>query len=262
MNDPASPRCDVLVISPHTDDAEIGLGGTMALLCEQGKKVWCLDLTRGELGTNDTGDTRWEEAAAASELLGLTGRVQLALPDGFIRAEDRSQAEAIVHVLRCLAPRWVFTAPDAVRHPDHVTAPLLTAKACFLARLAALQPELPELRTWDGGEKLPVPVERWEIEALFGVCAEQEPASLLFDVSSQWERKVAALRCYASQFLPGQGKRPTMINDASFLDRVERRALMWGHRAGCRHAEALRTAAVPVVRDLPEEPWRGWGWNR
>ena len=113
----AAPRCDVLVISPHTDDAEIGLGGTMALLASQGRSVWCLDLTRGELGTNDTGDERWSEAQAASRILGLAGRVQLALPDGFISAVNRGQAEAIVWVLRSLAPRWVFTAPDAIPGP-------------------------------------------------------------------------------------------------------------------------------------------------
>jgi bacillithiol biosynthesis deacetylase BshB1 len=251
------PRCDVLVISPHTDDAEIGLGGTMALLASRGRKVWCLDLTRGELGTNDTGDERWAEAAASSRVLGLVGRVQLALPDGFIRAEDRQQAEAIVHVVRCLTPRWVFTAPDAVRHPDHVAAPALVGKACFLARLAALQPALPDLRVWAGGAVLPEPVDRWEVEAVFAVCAEQEKADLLFDVSDHWATKQEALKCYASQFMPGPDRRPTMINNDAFLDRVARRAQAWGHRAGCSHAEALRTAAVPVVRDLPADPWRG-----
>jgi hypothetical protein len=113
----AEPRNDLLVVSPHTDDAEIGLGGTLAMLARQGSRVWCLDLTRGELGTNDRGDERWDEAGRASAVLGLTGRVQLALPDGFISAEDRQQAEAVAHVVRCLAPRWVVTAPDAWRHP-------------------------------------------------------------------------------------------------------------------------------------------------
>ena len=171
-------RCDVLVISPHTDDAEIGLGGTMALLADQGRKVWCLDMTRGELGTNDQGDNRWSEAQAACQVLGLAGRVQLALPDGFISPEDPAQAMALVYVIRCLKPRWVFTAPDAWRHPDHIAAPLLTKKAVFLARLAALQLAQPELRCWPEGQPLPGPDPRWEVEALFHVCAEQEKANL------------------------------------------------------------------------------------
>lgn len=256
MNENLEPRCDVLVISPHTDDAEIGLGGTLALLASRGRRVWCLDLTRGELGTNDVGDERWSEAGAASTVLGLAGRVQLALPDGFIDAADRSQAEALVWVIRALAPRWVFTAPDAWRHPDHLATPGLAARACFLAQLASLRPAAPSLRVWPDGEVLPVPRPRWVIEALFSTCAEQEPADLFFDVGSHWSAKEAALRCYASQFQPGPDRRPTMINAAAFLERVEGRALMWGHRAGCRHAEALRTAAAPVLQDLPDHPWR------
>lgn len=247
--------CDVLVVSPHTDDAEIGLGGTMALLAEKGRKVWCLDMTRGELGTNDRDDQRWIEAQAASHVLGLTGRVQLALPDGFISPEDPAQAQALVHAIRCLKPRWVLTAPDAWRHPDHIAAPQLTRKAVFLSRLAALQPAQPDLRCWAGGESLPKPEARWEVEALFHVCAEQEKAHLFFDISDHWETKKKALACYASQFQKAPDQLPTMINSSSFLDRVEKRAEAWGHRAGCAKAEALHTEASPVFSDLPAETW-------
>jgi bacillithiol biosynthesis deacetylase BshB1 len=253
----AEPRNDLLVVSPHTDDAEIGLGGTLAMLARQGSRVWCLDLTRGELGTNDRGDERWDEAGRASAVLGLTGRVQLALPDGFISAEDRQQAEAVAHVVRCLAPRWVVTAPDAWRHPDHLAAPGLARKACFLARLLSLKPDPPELRCWAGGEELPPPVARWQVPTLAGVCAEQEKAALFFDVTDHWQDKVKALECYASQFGGGDSRHTTMINSGSFLERVERRALMWGHRAGCRYAEALRTDAVPVYSSLPGRNWQG-----
>ncbi len=62
--------CDLLVISPHTDDAEIGLGGTIATLAARGRKVWAVDLTRGELGTNATPDQRWQEARPDRQLDG------------------------------------------------------------------------------------------------------------------------------------------------------------------------------------------------
>lgn len=249
-------RCDLLVISPHTDDAEIGLGGTLALLAARGRQVWCMDLTRGEMGTNDVADLRWSEADSASETLGLSGRVQLALPDGFVAASDRLQVEAVVWVLRSLCPRWVATAPDAIRHPDHVATPDLVTRALFLARLRALQPDVPEHRCWERGRELPDPVETWVTEALFQVCGEQEHANLLFDVSDHWETKQAALECYASQFLPGPDRKATYINDAAFLERVERRGRTWGHRAGVRYAEALRSVQVPVLTDLPDQTWR------
>ena len=250
------PGCDVLVVSPHTDDAEISLGGTLALLAARGRRVWCLDLTRGELGTNAGCDERWAEAAAASEILGLAGRLQLALPDGFIAAADRGQAEAIVWVLRSLRPRWVFTAPAAARHPDHVAAPLLTGRACFLSRLVSLQPDRPEMRTWAGGQEPPPPAGSWIPETVCGVCGPDDRPDLVFDVTGHQATKRQALACYASQFRQEPGRRPTRINEASFLEQVERRDRARGDRVGCTSAEFLCTAAVPVLRDLPELPWR------
>ena len=77
-------RVDCLCIASHTDDAELGLGGTLRLLAERGRSVWVCDLTRGELASNATPEERWVEAGAASEIVGLTGRIQLGLPDGFL----------------------------------------------------------------------------------------------------------------------------------------------------------------------------------
>jgi len=246
--------CDLLVISPHTDDAEIGLGGTIRLLADQGRRVWAVDLTRGELATNATPEERWVEAGRASVVLGLTGRAQLTLPDGFVDGADRAQVADLVAVLRCLRPRWVATAPDPVRHPDHRATPGLVARACFLSRLAAWQPELPEARYWADGENFGEPVDRWEVEALFAVCADDGEASLLFDVSGTWPAKEQALACYESQFARGE-RRPTAINDESFLEKIQRRGRNWGRRAGVRYAEALQSESIPVVTDLPTERW-------
>jgi len=247
--------CDLLVVSPHTDDAEIGLGGTLALLAARGRRVWVADLTRGELGSNATPDERWVEAAGASTALGLTGRVQLDLPDGFIDPADRDQAGAVTAVIRSLRPRWIVTAPDPVRHPDHRATPALVERAAFLARLAAFRPPRPAHRAWEDGAPLPAAAERWEAEARFAVCPDDGRPSLYFDVGTVWERKVAALGCYASQFERGPGRRATMINDAAFLEKIERRARNWGRRAGVELAEALCGPAAPVLADLPEVPW-------
>lgn len=250
-----TPGCDLLVIAAHSDDAEIGLGGTIALLAGRGRRVWVADLTRGELGSNATVDERWAEAAAASAALGLSGRVQLELPDGFLDPADREQAGAVAAVLRSLRPRWLVTAPDPVRHPDHVATPALVERAAFLARLAAWQPPLPPHRTWAGGAPLPAPAATWQVEARFGVCPDGGRPALLFDVGPVWERKTAALACFGSQFRRSPGRRPTMINDAAFLEQIERRARTWGRQAGVELAEALAGDPVPVLADLPPEAW-------
>jgi bacillithiol biosynthesis deacetylase BshB1 len=254
IND-APAACDLLVVSPHPDDAEIGLGGTMAALAARGRRVWALELTRGELGTNAGPDERWRESVAAAEALGLAGRLQLQLPDGFIAANDPGQAAALVAVIRRLRPRWLFTAPEPRRHPDHQATPGLVERAVFLARLSAWQPPLTALRL-HGAPALPEPVDRWEVQTVGHVTPGDGRPSLLVDIGGHWPAKLAALACYRSQLQRGNGRRATVINDPAFLERIEDRARRWGRQAGTAHAEAVTTAHVPVVTDLPAEPWR------
>ena len=255
MINPYKPACDLLVISPHTDDAEIGLGGTIRLLSEQGRRVWAVDLTRGELGTNATCAERWAEAAKASGVLGLTGRAQLELPDGFIDSTDREQVGQVAAVIRRLKPRWIVTAPDPVRHPDHQETPKLVARATFLSRLDAWETGEAGGQVWAGGDPWPDPVERWETEAVFSVCPDDGAPRIIFDISATWQAKQAALACYASQFARQKGRRPTWINDGAFMEKIERRAQTWGRRGGTEFGEALCSLGTPVVTDIPTERW-------
>lgn len=249
------PGCDLLVISPHTDDAEIGLGGTLRLLADRGRRVWVVDLTRGELGSNATPDERWTEAAAAATVLGLTGRAQLDLPDGFIDGADPIQAGVVTDLVRRLRPRWVVTAPDAVRHPDHQAAPALVERACFLASLVSFRPETGQSRVWQGGAAWPDAAACWQVEARFGVCPDNTEPNLIFDVTSSWAAKCEALACYASQFARGEGRRSTWINDPGFMEKIERRGAFWGQRAGVSRAEALCGGSAPLLDDLPDGSW-------
>ena len=193
------------MVSPHTDDAEIGLGGTMAAFAAAGRRVWALDLTRGELGSNATPDERWAEAAAASAVLGLAGRVQLGLPDGFVDAADPEQVGAVGAVLRRLRPRWVATAPEPRRHPDHVATPDLVEKAVFQARLAAWQPGEPAHRSGRAAPPLPEPAPTLAGGGPFrhlSASAATRPCSWTSRPLGDQER---ALDCYASQFARGDG---------------------------------------------------------
>ncbi|MCK9995399.1 MAG: bacillithiol biosynthesis deacetylase BshB1 [Candidatus Krumholzibacteria bacterium] len=249
------PACDLLVISAHTDDAEIGLGGTIRLLADKGRRVWAVDLTRGELGTNATPDERWVESQQASAVLGLAGRAQLDLPDGFIDSTDREQVSRVVAVIRRLKPRWIVTAPDPVRHPDHRQTPELVVRASFLSRLVALQPEKTGGRLWKDGETWTEPAERWEPEAVFSVCPDNGAPAVIFDISATWPAKQQALACYASQFSRQDGRVSTWINDDVFMEKIERRARTWGSRGGVELGEALASLSFPVMTDLPVERW-------
>jgi len=246
-------RCDVLCVAPHTDDAEIALGGTLALLAARGRRVWVCDLTRGELASNADPDERWREAEAASEVLGLAGRVQLSLPDGFVTSTDRAQVEAVVWVLRTLRPRWVLAAPEPRRHPDHLAAPELLRRAVFLARLVTLEPAAPQARCWP--QPPPDADGPWICESMATTALPDQQPELMFDVTDSWSTKLVALACFASQFQRDSDRRDTHINSPEFLTSVEARGRAWGRRAGVEYAEALVSEQVPVLDDLPGERW-------
>ena len=61
---------DILVVAPHPDDAEIGMGGSIALFLKEGYRVGVLDLTDGEPTPFGSRELRQQETAAASQVLG------------------------------------------------------------------------------------------------------------------------------------------------------------------------------------------------
>ena len=90
-----SSRLDVLALAAHPDDIELCCGGTMCVLAGKGYKTGVVDFTRGELGSRGTPELRLEEAAEASEIMGLAARENLGLPDGDIQNTKENQKRII-----------------------------------------------------------------------------------------------------------------------------------------------------------------------
>src|SRR5271170_7816954 len=98
---------DYLVVCAHPDDAELGMGGTLALLRAQGFRVGVLDLTDGEPTPFGSPEIRARETAAASEVLGLDWRENLGLPNRRLEASLEARAR-LANVFRRVRPRWLF----------------------------------------------------------------------------------------------------------------------------------------------------------
>src|SRR4051812_25557421 len=107
---------DYLVIASHPDDAELGLGGTIALLLSQGKRVGVLDLTDGEPTPHGSMEIRKKETADATAVLGLTWRDNLGLPNRRLEADLSSRA-LLAGVLRQVRPRYIFAPYWEDDHP-------------------------------------------------------------------------------------------------------------------------------------------------
>ena len=88
---------DILVIAPHPDDAELGMGGAIMKFIAEGRRVGVLDLTSGEPTPHGSLEIRAREAAAATKIMGLEWRENLGLPNRSLEAtlENRAKLAAV-----------------------------------------------------------------------------------------------------------------------------------------------------------------------
>src|SRR6185503_20459362 len=98
---------DLLAIAAHRDDVELTCAGTLIKAARLGHRTAVLDLTQGEMGTRGSAAERAAEASRAAEVMGLTARENLGLPDAGI-VNDPSTREQIARAIRRFRPRVVI----------------------------------------------------------------------------------------------------------------------------------------------------------
>ncbi|WP_424766038.1 bacillithiol biosynthesis deacetylase BshB1 [Paenibacillus sp. sgz302251] len=216
---------DILVFGAHADDAEIGMGGTIAKHVQAGYKVGVCDLTQAEMSSNGTVDLRMQEAATASAVLGLHKRTNLGLPDRGLEP-SKEHIERIVAEIRSFRPRVVFAPYWVDRHPDHNACSRLVEEAVFNAKLRRYMPELPSLQ-----------VER----LIYYYINDVDQVSLVVDISDYYETKRNALLAYRSQFeaaAAGADRVATPLT-SRYIERVEARDSLLGQARGWAYAEGF-----------------------
>ena len=236
-------KLDVLAIGAHPDDVELGCGGTVALLAEQGHKVGILHLTRGEAGTRGTPDQREDEARAAAEVLGAVHVDFLECGDGALR-HGRVEEDQVLAILRELRPDVLLGPTPDDRHPDHGRAHRLIADAAFYSGLARRAPNRGEA---------------FRPGVVFSYMQHDpfEP-SFVVDVSSVWHKKLDSLACYPSQLHQagedddGDDEReqaPTKVSSPEFSAAMEGRARHFGLMIGAAFGEPFWTKLPLSVKD-------------
>jgi len=228
---------DVAGICAHPDDAELVMGGTLALAARQGRRVCLLDLTRGECGSRGTPETRATEALEAARILGVAHRESLGLPDARL-AVIPEHKDPIVAALRRLRPRVVVLQHWEQRHPDHAHASRIVYDASFLAGLRNYRPDLGP------------PFRPAKLVYALGTTEQSEVApSLVVDVSSVWDVKLRAIRAFGSQFTPVEAESVSLPFDR-FQEAVGLSARRAGQRIGVEYGEAFVTREPLQVEDL------------
>jgi len=233
-------KTNILAFGVHPDDVELGCAGTLVAAVAQGKKVAVVDLTRGELGTRGSAETRNVEAANAAKVMGVHARENLEMADGFFQ-NDENNIRKVVAVIRKYQPEIVLCNAPEDRHPDHGRSSALVADAAFLAGLR-------KIKTEDEGKEQ----EHWRPSYVFHYIQDRYlKPDFLFDISDSFEQKIKAVLCYTTQFNTTDTSEPeTYISNPDFLDVIKARALMFGKRIGIKYAEGYLTTKMIGVKSF------------
>jgi LmbE family N-acetylglucosaminyl deacetylase len=230
-------QLDVMAVGAHPDDIEIACGGTLASLVDAGYKVGIIDLTDGEpTPLSPWPDVRLAEAKAAGEALGVHIRTLLHLTNR--RLFDSFEARVKLAIeFRKHRPRLVIGLGDKtpVASPDHWQAMLITDAAVFYSRLTK----------WDEQfDHLPPHVITRQLYCMLGTPLASGPipgGQIVVDISNTLARKIAAIRCYKSQFPPEK---------EHLFERVDAADRYLGRSAGVVAAEMLVSPRPVIVKDL------------
>jgi bacillithiol biosynthesis deacetylase BshB1 len=231
----ANEHVDIIFFAAHADDLELCCGATIAKLASSGKTVGMLELTKGEMGTRGTPETRKSEADSASRILGAAFRQQLDLGDGGLRT-GREEELQVVDALRRFTPSVVFAPWPDERHPDHARAGRLVTDAWFYAGLRALKGAHEAFRPQ---------------AVIYYIMNYMVPPSFVVDVTAAWPTKMKAIAEFKSQFHnPGSKEPETFISKSGFLELIEARGRHFGGLIGAAYGEAYVTKQPPKIDDV------------
>ncbi len=226
---------DLLAIAAHRDDVELTCAGTLIKAADAGYRTGILDLTAGETGTRGSAELRAAEAERAARILGVTERRNAGLPDAHLENTDAARRVLVEHI-RHFAPRVVILPFPVGRHPDHRVASELGRDACFLAGLAKYA---------SGSPHRPHKI-------LYALSYREDPVKPTFvvDISDQFERKLAAIRCYASQFDGVKAAGEIFPTGQDLYSLVETQNAHYGSLVRARYGEPYFTHETMAVDDV------------
>ena len=232
-----------LAFGAHPDDVELACGATLLKIINEGESVAVCDLTRGEMGTLGTPETRKREAEAAAQLMGYLRRTTLDLGDSKLFNTEENLAE-IIKVIRHFRPHVVFANSPDERHPDHLKASRLVTDACYYAGLQQLT------TTMNGKVQDP----HRPKHLLYYIQFKHIEPDIIVDVSKTFEASRQGVLAFSTQFYKkGTTENPrTMINRPEFLTGLEARARYFGEQIGALYGEGFTLSNILGIKSFTE----------
>jgi len=225
---------DILALAAHPDDVEQTCGGTLIRMAEMGYRTGVLDLTAGDMGSRGTPEIRLKESDAAASKMQLAWRGNMRLPDA--RLENTvSVRMSLAAEIRNLRPRVVILPYWEARHPDHYRTSEIGFESCFLAGLKKLDEETEPHRP-----------HKIVYSSLYANVA----PSFVVDISAQFERRMAALFCYESQYGEVADAAHLFPNQQEIRDRLGAIARFYGNLIGVQYGEPFVVKETMRVDDI------------
>jgi N-acetylglucosamine malate deacetylase 1 len=239
MHDPNEPfenlrALDVLAIAAHPDDVEQTCGGTLLSMAELGYRAGVLDLTAGDMGSRGTPEIRIQESQTAAQHLLLAWRQNLRWPDA--RLENTITARmTLAGVVRRIRPRVAILPYWVGRHPDHYRASEIGYEACFLAGLRRLEEDTAPHRP---------------SKILYSSLYANVTPSFVVDISRQFERRMAALLSYTSQYGDTVTASDLFPSHQEIEERLAAIARFYGNLIGVKYGEPFVVKESMQVDDI------------
>ncbi len=233
-------KVDILAFAAHPDDIELGVSGTIMKHIAMGKTVGIVDLTQGELGSRGTIETRYDEAAEATKIMGVHYRTNLKMRDGFFEISEENKL-AIIREIRKCKPEIVLMNAVSDRHPDHGRASKLVSEACFYSGLRKVVTEI------DGVEQL-----AHRPQAAYHYIQDRySKPDFVVDITEFAHLKIEAIKAYKTQFFdPSSAEPQTPISGKDFIEFVTARMRELGRPIGVEYAEGFTVERFIGVSNL------------
>lgn len=229
-------KVDILAIGPHRDDVELTCGGALIRAAMLGRRTAIIDLTAGELGTKGSAELRGEEASKAAAVLGVTARENLGLPDAGVTNTPVTRA-LLALAIRRFAPTIVIAPSVNGRHPDHAVTAQLVRDACFVAGLQKIEPDIPAHRPH-------------KVVHCLAYREDGIKPTFVVDISDVFERKLEAIRCYASQFDGALQAGEVFPNGEPLYEIIRHQAAHYGSLIRTKYGEPFHTTETMRIDDM------------
>jgi len=233
-------KLDLLVFGAHPDDVELSCSGALLVEKMKGKKVGIVDLTRGELGTRGTPESRKQEATDAAAIMQIDIRENLEMADGFFKNDEEHQRK-IITSLRKYQPEIVLCNAPSDRHPDHGRGADLVYTASFLSGLTKIE-------THENSSLQ----KAWRPKYVFNYIQDRYfNPDFVVDITNVFDKKIEAIKAYKTQFYDPNSTEPqSYLSNPEFMEALSARARLLGKRIGVKYGEGFLSKKNIGIKDL------------